>query len=364
MSLRKSLCFVLMLCFSISFALADTEQNVLLSYLQQVFEFYLQTNDILTVDAAFEIIQSLQSKGYAVQLPLNRENEPILYPYDFSMKLLTMIWGEYDAWSIQQQYEFDRLMVDCGQISQLFHLLPSETEISEEDARRLALEAVRKKNKEIDEYGSYDMYISYVPINDQDTHGMWKISIDSEVLKYSYEVDIIDGNTYCLQKQKWSNLEDEFSNLESEKGFFFTWSLEEKMEFSQTLSDKVQKAIFEDQFLPSEEIFYSILNQSFCMPTKTSISADEALLIAIKATEDYYQLKPGWQNNYRISYSFFHSSPPSYTWRVIFYSFENDKKDDVYQGGYVEINAESKEVLVIEQNPVELNELIHLWRSL
>ena len=114
----KVLCFVLMLCFSISFALEDTEQNVLLSYLQQAFEFYLQTNDILTVDAAFEIIQSLQSKGYAVQLPLNRENEPILYPYDFSMKLLTMILGEYDAWSIQQQYEFDRLMVDCGQISQ------------------------------------------------------------------------------------------------------------------------------------------------------------------------------------------------------------------------------------------------------
>ena len=136
------------------------------------------------------------------------------------------------------------------------------------------------------------------------------------------------------------------------------------MKFSQTLSSKVQKAILEDQFLPSEEIFHSILNQGFCMPTKTSISANEALLIAIKATEDYYQLKPGWQNNYRISYSFFHSSLPSYTWRVIFYNFENDNTDAEYRGGYVEINAESKEVLVIEQNPMELNELIHLWRSL
>lgn len=292
------------------------------------------------------LLSALSAAGYTVPADVDPDSEHDFYKYEFTMDLLESELGDWYSWTIEDQHRFSELMVAYGQLDYCFNLLPDENEISREQAQELALEAIVARDPAISVNDVQTIDASYRAAHAYSEKGMWcfGITFDSSTV---YEVEITDGAvSRCYKLPAISELEQEFTALQEERGGFFQWSLQDKMEFARSLPPKLDAAKRGEALLMSEVELEAIAAYGFCLPTEEHIPQEEALALAVEATQKTYGLEDGWVADAEIYYSFFYRSETGYVWRVTFWHVGNER----YLSGIVDLNATTGEILAVRKN--------------
>lgn len=299
------------------------------------------------------ILATIEAEGFS--LPDEVHNQSVPYTYDASMRLLEVEWEPYHSWNIEQKHLFDLLMVSAKQIPYCFNLLPDDTELSQDAALSIALQAISER------YGvmvdvtkdPVSVVFSYYIADAKTQKAMWRISVTDQ--DAAYTVHLLDGEmVLCKQERITSNLDSEYDALCEEKGAFFTWSLEDKLSYAQSLPVKLAAAEKSGAHPMNENDLVAIANYGFCLPTAECISQDEAYQIAVTATSQEYGLPEGWEAQSEVYYSFFFKPETGNTWRVIFWKTGNAS----YPSGVVDLNALTGDILRIGKNGTMPNEYI------
>ncbi len=339
---------ILFLClFAASACAEDTPYSILADTLLKLDP----SVEVFTHEEADALRNELSEAGIDVpELP-----EGTIYKYDFSLDLLEAAWGNFYDWSIEKKHLFDQLMVNTGQLDACFNLLPDEHEISQADARALAFTEIQNR------YGiepqalaaQADIDYSYALSSAPPCEPAWRLGIAFE--QRVFFVEVLDGEVHtCSEFVVSGDLEEEYIALREEKGAFFTWTLEDKMAFADSLPEKLAQAQASGALIPSDIELNAIANYGFCLPGESAIPQDEALNIAIEATTSAFSLENGWEQTAEIYYSFFRNETQGTVWRVIFWK----AKQDNYPSGLVDLNAETGEVLRVAKNGVLPNDYI------
>ena len=299
------------------------------------------------------IVAQIEAKGFSLYDA--SFNQKALYTYDTSMQLLEVEWGPYHAWSIEQKHQFDLLMVSAKQIPYCFNLIPSEHEISKETALDIALEAISDRYGVVIEVENNPdaVVFSYYLADAETQKAIWRIGVNDQ--ETAYTVHLMNGEVIlCQQERMTSNLDLEYDALCEEKGAFFTWSLEDKLRFSQSLPVKLAAAEKTGSHLMNENDLTAIANYGFCLPTGECIPQDDAYQIAVAAAAQEYGLTEGWDGQAEIYYSFFYKPETGYSWRVIFWKTGNAS----YPSGVVDIDALTGNVQRVAKKGTMPNEYI------
>ena len=299
------------------------------------------------------IIALIEAEG--ITIPDELHNQSDVYIYDASMRLLEAEWGPYHSWSIEQKHQFDLLMVSAKQIPYCFNLLPSDTELSQEAALGKALQAISERyGVTVDVTKTPNEVVFSYYLADAKTHkAMWRIGVTDQ--DAAYTVHLLDGEVIlCKQERMTSNLDLEYDTLCAEKGAFFTWNLEDKMHYAQSLPVKLAAAEKSGTHPMNENDLVAIANYGFCLPTAECISQDDAYQIAVAATSQEYGLPEGWEAQSEVYYSFFFKPETGYTWRVIFWKTGNAS----YPSGVVDLDALTGDIIRIDKNGTMPNENI------
>lgn len=329
-------------CF-ISFCSAYVEESTAFSIIRQ----HLLTNEgdtsILSKDKISAITADLTQNGYPVS---DREYEEDAYVYDVTLDILESVLDDYYDWSIQERHEFDQMMVDCGELSYCHNLLPGDGEISQEDALRIALNEIA--NRYDPEQSLLDqpsaIYVSYYIADHSAYGGMWRFGIDLEN-QMSFDVEVTDGSvTRCQQNIVIADLEKEYTLLCQQRGAFFKWSLQEKMEFADSLPQKLARAKEQDALLRSDIELEAIAAYGFCLPTDEALSQEETCVLAATAMEEEFGITR--DDCAKIYYSFFFQKEEGYVWRVIFWNTGNTEHTSVI----VDMQASTGDILSIKSN--------------
>ena len=299
------------------------------------------------------IIALIEAEG--ITIPDELHNQSDVYIYDASMRLLEAEWGPYHSWSIEQKHQFDLLMVSAKQIPYCFNLLPGDTELSQEAALGKALQAISERyGVTVDVTKTPNEVVFSYYLADAKTHkAMWRIGVTDQ--DAAYTVHLLDGEVIlCKQERMTSNLDLEYDTLCAEKGAFFTWNLEDKMHYAQSLPVKLAAAEKSGTHPMNENDLVAIANYGFCLPTAECISQDDAYQIAVAATSQEYRLPEGWEAQSEVYYSFFFKPETGYTWRVIFWKTGNAS----YPSGVVDLDALTGDIIRIDKNGTMPNEYI------
>lgn len=99
--------------------------------------------EVWTREELDALLASMESQGFA--LPESIKTAETLYKYDLAMDLLEAALGNHASWSIQDKNRFDQLMVKSGQLTTCFNLLPDASELPQEAAVQLALQAIKER---------------------------------------------------------------------------------------------------------------------------------------------------------------------------------------------------------------------------
>ena len=343
-ALRVSVAIAMMIALFISVAIAESDG--MFSIIETILSQSDQQSPCFSVDEARRLLSTLSAAGYTVPADIDSDSDHDFYKYEFTMDLLESELGDWYSWTIEDQYRFSALMVACGQLDYCFNLLPDENEISREQAQELALEAIVARDSAISVNDVQTIDVSYRVAHAYSEKGMWcfGITFDNSTV---YEVEITGGAvSRCYKRPAISELEQEFTALQEEKGGFFTWSLQDKMEFARSLPPKLDAAKRGEALLMSDVELDAIVAYGFCLPTEEQIPQEEALALAIKATQETFSLEDGWDANAEIYYSFFYRNETGYVWRVIFWNVGNER----YLSGIVDLNATTGEILAVRKS--------------
>lgn len=363
--MKKYTSFLILLCcmmLSLSSAIAAESAEIrsaketgnIYQILSTVLADPLNHSVTLNEDTFQNITTQIESNG--IILSDDVKNQSILYTYDTARILLELEWGPYHFWTIEQKHLFDQLMVSSKQLPYCFDLLPDEQELSKEAALQAALQVINERygvtidvqNKQVAVVYSYSL------ADAKTQNGMWQIGINITESD-SYTVHLLKGKAIlCQQVHPVSSLEKEYTSLCEERGAFFTWSLEEKMQFAQSLPEKLAAAEQSDTMLMSAIELQEIANYGFCLPTAECITQDAAVQIAATAVTQKYELPVDWEAQAEVYYSFFYKPGSGYTWRVIFWKTGNQ----AYPSGLVDMDAITGELLRVEKNGSKPNEFI------
>ena len=309
--------------------------------------------ELFSDNAYQSIVAQIEDESFI--LPDDVRNQSVPYTYDASMRLLEVEWGPYHSWNIEQKHQFDLLMVSAKQIPYCFNLLPGDTELSQEAALGKALQAISERyGVTVDVTKTPNEVVFSYYLADAKTHkAMWRIGVTDQ--DAAYTVHLLDGEVIlCKQERMTSNLDLEYDTLCAEKGAFFTWNLEDKMHYAQSLPVKLAAAEKSGTHPMNENDLVAIANYGFCLPTAECISQDDAYQIAVTATSQEYGLPEGWEAQSEVYYSFFFKPETGYTWRVIFWKTGNAS----YPSGIVDLNALTGDILRIDKNGTMPNEYI------
>lgn len=299
--------------------------------------------DVLDVQTVHAMLEALRSAGYAA--PESLAEEGPAFPYDFLLDLCEANGGSYQKWSIAERHAFDRLMVDIGQLSCCFNLLPGENEISGQAALSLASAAVMER------FGAPSVQegmtaVFYSRLDQQEPKGSWRFAFDVEG-GTRYTVYVHDGRvTHCAQAPAVSELDAAYEALCEEKGAFFTWPLEDKVNYAASLPQKLTIARASGEEPRNAKDLNAIAQQGFCLPDAGAIRQEEAYRLAAEAVTEQYGLSDTWNQDGETYASYFRGKRKGDVWRVIFWKTGNP----AFPGGVVELDAQTGEILRVEMS--------------
>lgn len=350
--MRKSVLDVL-LAFAclVSVCAAYAEENTAFDIVKQHLLADQAEPSVLSSDEISAMIEDLSQNGYSVPEGECREEG---YSCDVARNILQAVFGSYYNWSIEEKHMFDQIMVECGELPYCHNLMPSDGEISQEAAQNLALTEIAKRfnlDQPLVEQPSA-VYVAY-SVTDQSIHGgKWRFGIDLSN-QMSFDVDVIDGAaTRCEKVRAMDELETEYNLLCDQRGAFFKWSLQDKMEFADSLPQKLEKARENDTLLMSDVELEAIAAYGFCLPTDEVLSQKEAYAAAAAAMEEKFGISG--ENCEEVYYSFFFQKDIGYVWRVIFWITGDAERTSVI----VDMQALTGDVLSIKSNGNALSEYI------
>lgn len=325
-----------------AYAESDMAFRIIKEHLMSEKEWDLESVQSLLID--------FKLNGYDISFDIHEDE---LYKYDISLNVLEEVWGDYYDWSINEKHRFDQLMVDCGELSYCHNLIPSDKEMPQEEAENLAFEEVKRRCK-LDSISTCleNIHTSYYITSESDRKGKWRISIEMKDGR-AFEIEIKDGviNMY-KENIKTDNLENEYNLLCEERGAFFKWNLEQKMEFADSLHLKLKKAKENNTLIMSDLELEAIRNYGFCLPTADSISIDNAYMVASNEAEKHLNINRITCRE--IYYSFFYNKEIGYVWRVIFWNIDDLK----YTSVIVDMKAESGIIISIKSNGNKSDEYV------
>ena len=297
----------------------------------------------------FEIVQEiLVEHGY----PIEKNDASNLY--DTMLDICEQEYGSYYGWTLSQRYQFDALMVSLNQLSYPINLDPASDMLEQEQALEIALAEIGERYGSVYETGGYTAAVSYTAMESGSTQGMWRFGIEFANGDY-FVVHVLQGDVvHCVPEMKIGSLEVEYNELCEQRGAFFKWSLEEKMEYANSLPDKLRIAQKKNELNMSYDELVAISQYGFTLPGDGDLPQEEITSIALRAVQAKYGLSEDWHINTEIYYSFFSSRTGENRWRVIFWK----TGDNAFPSGIVELNAQNGEVLKIEKNGTLPNEYI------
>ena len=290
----------------------------------------------------------LAERGYQI------ENNDADNLYDTILAICEQEYGSYYGWTLSQRYQFDSLMVSLNQLSYSINLDPALDILEQEPALEVALAEIVERFGSVYETGEYTVAVSYTAVEGGSTQGMWRFGVEFANGDY-FVVHVLQGDVvYCVPEKKIGSLEVEYNELCEQRGSFFKWTLEEKMEYANSLPDKLRIAQEKNEINRNYDELVAISQYGFSLPGDDDLSREEVTPIALRAVQAKYGLAEDWHINAELYYSFFSTQPGEYRWRVIIWK----TGDDVFPSGIVELNSRSGEVLKIEKNGTLPNEYI------
>ena len=302
-------------------------------------------------DMISAIAADLTQNGYSVSAQAYGEDAHV---YDVTMDILESILGDYYDWSIEDKHGFDQLMVDCGELAYCHNLLPGDGELAQEDALRIALSEIENRfspGQALLEQPS-SVTTSYYLADRSSQRGKWRFGIDLTD-EMGFAVEVTDGVvTQCEQVVAIDDLEEEYIRLCDQRGAFFKWSLQEKMEFADILPQKLADARARDALLMSDIVLEAIAAYGFCLPTDDALSQEAAHAAASAAMAQTFGIAA--DDCAETYYSFFYQKEQGYVWRVIFWRTGHAEHTSVI----VDMRAETGEVLSIRSNGSTASEYI------
>lgn len=338
------------ICFA-CFCSAYADEKSAFSIVREHLLADLAGTSMLSRERISAMISDLAGNGYAVSDSEYGETE---YPYDVALDILESILGDYYAWTVEEKHEFDQIMVECGELPYCHNLLPEEGEISQEEAQRLALMEIAGRfgvDQALLERASA-ISVSYYITNRSTCGGMWRFGIDLEN-QMRFEVEVTEGSvTRCQESPVIDDLEKEYGLLCDQRGAFFQWSLQEKMEFADSLPQKLARAKKQDTLLISDLELEAIAAYGFCLPTAGALSQEEATAAAASAMKE--KLGITGEGCTQIYYSFFYQRDLGYVWRVIFWN----TGDAAYTSVIVDMQALTGNILSVKANGHTASEYI------
>lgn len=274
--------------------------------------------------------------------------------YDVILSICEQEYGSYYKWTVLQRYRFDSLMVLLGQLPSCINLNPAQDDIDQSEALDIAISEIAKRYGQAYQSIDYAVSVSYVAFDAGSTQGMWRFGIE-----YSngdaFSVHVLHGDViHCAYEKRISSLESEYNDLCEKRGAFFKWSLYEKVEYADSLPDKLRIAQAKNETLMCYDELVAISQYGFCIPTEDSLREEEVRLIAIEAVQAEYHLPAEWHAHAEIYDSFFSTRTGDYVWRVIIWNTGND----VFPSGAVEMNAKTGEIIWLEKNGTKPHESI------
>lgn len=297
----------------------------------------------------FKTVQEiLAARGYQID---DNDTDNL---YDTILAVCEQEYGNYYGWTLTQRYQFDLLMVSLNQLSHPFNLDPASDMLEQEQALSVALAEIVERYGSAYETGGYMAAVSYTAVDSGSTQGMWRFGIEF-ASGDCFTVHVLQGDViHCAQEEKINSLEGEYNELCEKRGAFFKWSLEEKVEYANSLPDKLRIAQQKNEITMSYDELVAISQYGFSLPGDDDLPQEEITSIALREVQAKYGLPEDWYINAEIYYSFFSSGTGENIWRVIFWK----TGDSTFPSGIVELNSKSGEVLKIEKNGTLPNEYI------
>ena len=248
--------------------------------------------------------------------------------------------------SAEGKHQLDEFLLEGNMIPHVYHVIPEKNELPEDDARKHALNAICEK---------YNIHFGGLLRNIQvDTHYFTPTGMNKDAM-WLFHVTLENGDRYyvnvhngqvteCERLDNWESLFESYDTLCSEKGAFFTWSIEEKAAYAAELPQRILSAYMEGQDMDKCADLLAIAGQGFCLPGDTDMTQKDALDKAMQAAEEKYGMPSGWADEAEVYYSFFRTEDGS-VWRVIFW------KTGVGElpGAVVDMDAKSGEPFRVER---------------
>ncbi len=328
-----------MLAASLGYVRAETD------LLETLIE---SVDQIDRIDDQATVCRILTSHGYQID-----NSDPNNF-YDAILDVCEQEYGSYYGWNVTRRYKFDSLMVRLGQLPYCINLDPTTDILNQEEALNVALTEIIERFGRAYDTSDYTVVASYTATQNGSTQGMWRFSVEIENEDF-FVAHVLHGNvTYCVKKKKMDALDAEYNELCEKRGAFFKWSLYEKMEFAESLPDKLRIAQEENERCMNYDELVAISQYGFGLPGADDLPQENAKLIALQNVQAKYNLQDDWYVNAEVFYSFFSDKMGGSIWRVIIWKTGNG----VFPSGLVELNSETGEVLKIEKNGTTFSEFI------
>ena len=189
------------------FCTAYAEESTVFSIVRQHLLANEGDTSTLSRDRISAMIEDLAQNGYPVSESEYQDEEST---YEVTLDILQSILGSYYNWSIEEKHAFDQLMVECGELSYCFNLLPGDGEISQEDALRIALSEISSRfNLDQSMLDNSAVYVSYYIADHSVCGGMWRFGVELQN-QMSFGVVVTDGSvTQCEKYVAIDDLEED-----------------------------------------------------------------------------------------------------------------------------------------------------------
>lgn len=306
-----------------------------------------------TVDDFESVQKTLASFGYQASA------DEVAYlddanAYDVILNICEQEYGSYYGWTVFQRYRFDSLMVLLGQLPYCINLDPAQDDVDQSKALDIAISEITERYGDTYKSIDYDVSVSYCAYDAGSSQGMWRFGIEFSNGD-AFSVHVLHGDViHCAYEKRISSLETEYYDLCEKRGAFFKWSLHEKVEYANSLPDKLRIAQAKNETSMSYDELVAISQYGFCIPTDDSLREEEVRLIALEAVQAEYSLPADWHAHAEIYYSFFSTRNGDHVWRVIIWN----TGDNIFPGGVVEMNSKTGEIIRLEKNGTQPHEYI------
>lgn len=353
------LLMVFLLIFTVSpFAKA---QDLLFSITsEQIASLNLETPSFLTTTEALTLLNNIKDQGgfpvtdnfYLYTKAQGEYLEGIIDTKIWLQDFFEQYKGDFIRWPLQDQYDFDQLMLSLKITDSPYCFLPQQGELSQEEAVNIIKQTALEYDLELlqEDFDSFQAICSSFCLVDGYTEPVWKIILRKPSPDF---VALLSKNGDLLSFERQEGMEvaspllNLLSSLEKEKGLFQFWSLEDKAWMSAILP-----AIIDKEMSQGNKVFpiaYAIASYRFTMPPDDAITLKAATTMAINACQKNFSLPSHWLECMKIGASFFYNDENIPTWRITFWQASSYSVDGFY-GARVEINAITGQIVIIEKN--------------